>query len=180
MNLKTQNIVICGLFAAITAVLAQISIPLPFTTVPLTMQIFAVALAGLLLGSKRGFVAILIYVLLGAIGLPVFAQMSGGLGVLLGPTGGFLLGCPFMAFVIGYVSERTSSKLYILLSMVLGLGVVYITGTIMYSVVTNSTIKDSIMYCVVPFVVVDLIKLFLATSVGVLVSKRVNIGVKSC
>ena len=144
------------------------------------MQIFAVALAGLLLGSKRGFVAILIYVLLGAIGLPVFAQMSGGLGVLLGPTGGFLLGCPFMAFVIGYISERTSSKLYILLSMVLGLGVVYITGTIMYSVVTNSTIKDSIMYCVVPFVVVDLIKLFLATSVGVLVSKRVNIGVKSC
>ena len=180
MNLKTQNIVICGLFAAITAVLAQISIPLPFTTVPLTMQIFAVALTGLLLGSKRGFVAILIYVLLGAIGLPVFAQMSGGLGVLLGPTGGFLLGCPFMAFVIGYISERTSSKLYILLSMVLGLVVVYITGTIMYSVVTNSTIKDSIMYCVVPFVVVDLIKLFLATSVGVLVSKRVNIGVKSC
>ena len=180
MNLKTQNIVICGLFAAITAVLAQISIPLPFTTVPLTMQIFAVALAGLLLGSKRGFVAILIYVLLGAIGLPVFAQMSGGLGVLLGPTGGFLLGCPFMAFVIGYISERTSSKLYILLSMVLGLGVVYTTGTIMYSVVTNSTIKDSIMYCVVPFVVVDLIKLFLATSVGVLVSKRINIGVKSC
>ena len=180
MNLKTQNIVICGLFAAITAVLAQISIPLPFTTVPLTMQIFAVALAGLLLGSKRGFVAILIYVLLGAIGLPVFAQMSGGLGVLLGPTGGFLLGCPFMAFVIGYVSERTSSKLYILLSMVLGLGVVYTTGTIMYSVVTNSTIGQSIMYCVVPFVVVDLIKLFLATSVGVLVSKRVNIGVKSC
>lgn len=180
MNLKTQNIVICGLFAAITAVLAQISIPLPFTTVPLTMQIFAVALTGLLLGSKRGFVAILIYVLLGAIGLPVFAQMSGGLGVLLGPTGGFLLGCPFMAFVIGYISERTSSKLYILLSMVLGLGVVYTTGTIMYSVVTNSTIKDSIIYCVVPFVVVDLIKLFLATSVGVLVSKRVNIGVKSC
>lgn len=180
MNLKTQNIVICGLFAAITAVLAQISIPLPFTTVPLTMQIFAVALTGLLLGSKRGFVAILIYVLLGAIGLPVFAQMSGGLGVLLGPTGGFLLGCPFMAFVIGYISERTSSKLYILLSMVLGLVVVYITGTIMYSVVTNSTIKDSIMYCVVPFVVVDLIKLFLATSVGVLVSKRVNIGAKSC
>lgn len=180
MNLKTQNIVICGLFAAITAVLAQISIPLPFTTVPLTMQIFAVALAGLLLGSKRGFVAILIYVLLGAIGLPVFAQMSGGLGVLLGPTGGFLLGCPFMAFVIGYISERTSSKLYILLSMVLGLGVVYTTGTIMYSVVTNSTIGQSIMYCVVPFVVVDLIKLFLATSVGVLVSKRVNIGVKSC
>ena len=180
MNSKTQNIVICGLFAAITAVLAQISIPLPFTTVPLTMQIFAVALTGLLLGSKRGFVAILIYVLLGAIGLPVFAQMSGGLGVLLGPTGGFLLGCPFMAFVIGYISERTSSKLYILLSMVLGLVVVYITGTIMYSVVTNSTIKDSIMYCVVPFVVVDLIKLFLATSVGVLVSKRVNIGAKSC
>lgn len=180
MNSKTQNIVICGLFAAITALLAQISIPLPFTTVPLTMQIFAVALTGVLLGSKKGFISILIYVLLGAIGLPVFAQMSGGLGVLFGPTGGFLLGCPFMAFVVGYISERTSSKLYILLSMVLGLIVVYAIGSIMYSLVTNSTIKQSIIYCVVPFVVVDSIKLLLATSVSALVSKRINIGVKSC
>ncbi len=274
MNLKTQNIIICGLFASITAVLSQISIPLPFTTVPLTMQIFAVSLTGLILGSKKGLISILIYLLLGAvlsqisiplpfttvpltmqifavsltglilgskkglisiliylllgsIGLPVFAQMSGGLGILMGPTGGFLLGCPLMAFVVGYVSERSSSKLYILLSMVLGLSVVYITGTIMFSVVTKSTIQESILACVAvsersssklyillsmvlglsvvyitgtimfsvvtkstiqesilacvaPFVVVDLIKLFLATSIGISISKRVNIGVKSC
>ena len=85
-----------------------------------------------------------------------------------------------MAFVVGYVSERSSSKLYILLSMVLGLSVVYITGTIMFSVVTKSTIQESILACVAPFVVVDLIKLFLATSIGISISKRVNIGVKSC
>lgn len=180
MNLKTQNIIICGLFASITAVLSQISIPLPFTIVPLTMQIFSVALTGLILGSKKGLISIIIYLLLGAIGVPVFAQMSGGLGILMGPTGGFLLGCPLMAFVVGYVSERSSSKLYILLSMVLGLSVVYITGTIMFSVVTKSTIQESILACVAPFVVVDLIKLFLATSIEISISKRVNIGVKSC
>ncbi len=69
MNLKTQNIIICGLFTSITAVLSQISIPLPFTTIPLTMQIFAVSLTGLILGSKKGFISILIYLLLGAIGV---------------------------------------------------------------------------------------------------------------
>ncbi|WP_122641197.1 biotin transporter BioY [Romboutsia sp. Marseille-P6047] len=175
MRLKTTDIVLSGLFAALTAILAQIAIPLPFTTVPLTMLIFSVALAGMILGSKRGFLSMVIYLLLGAVGMPVFAQMSGGIGILLGPTGGFLLGCPIMAFIVGFVSERYSSKLYVFVAMTLGLVMDYAVGTVMFSIITKVSIYQSILYCVAPFVFVDLIKIILAISIGVTVSKRIRL-----
>ena len=93
MKRKTLDIVYCGIFATITAILAQISIPLP-GGVPLTLQTFAVSLAGILLGSKKGFISILVYVLMGAIGLPVFSGFSAGIGAIVGPTGGFILSFP--------------------------------------------------------------------------------------
>ncbi len=104
MKLKTKELVICSIFASLTAILTQISIPLP--AVPLTMQVFAVALCGLVLGKRLGFISQIIYVLLGTIGLPVFAQFSGGIGIILGPTGGFILSFPIIAFVVGYFSEK--------------------------------------------------------------------------
>ena len=178
--MKTKDLVLCSIFAAITSILSQISIPIPFTTVPLTMQIFSVALTGMVLGSKRGFISIMIYLILGAIGIPVFAQMSGGIGVLIGPTGGFLLGCPFMAFIVGLVCEKSSSKIHIMLSMIVGLIVIYIIGIIMFSLITKSSLYQSLLACVLPFVLVDIIKLILAVSVGTTIVKRVKIGVKSC
>lgn len=178
--MKTKDLVLCSIFAAITSILSQISIPIPFTTVPLTMQIFSVALTGMVLGSKRGFISIMIYLILGAIGIPVFAQMSGGIAVLVGPTGGFLLGCPFMAFIVGLVCEKSSSKIHIMLSMIVGLIVIYIIGTIMFSLITKSSLYQSLLACVLPFVLVDIIKLILAVSVGTTIVKRVKIGVKSC
>ena len=104
MKLKTKELVICSIFASLTAILTQISIPLP--AVPLTMQVFAVALCGLVLGKRLGFISQIIYVLLGTIGLPVFAQFSGGIGIILGPTGGFILSFPIIAFIVGYFSEK--------------------------------------------------------------------------
>ncbi|MGL5692854.1 MAG: biotin transporter BioY [Peptostreptococcaceae bacterium] len=175
MKLNTKEIVMSGLFAAITAVLSQISIPLPFTTVPLTMQVFAIALCGVILGSKKGVIAISVYLLLGAIGMPVFANMSGGLGVLVGPTGGFLLGCPLMAFIIGKGSEKSLSISNIILHMILGLIILYITGIIMFSAVTKMGIYKSIVACVLPFIGVDLIKIGLATTIGIAVKKRVSV-----
>ena len=101
MKLTTREIILCGLFAALVSIFAQISIPLPFTTVPLTLQIFGIAITGLILGSKCAFISTLIYLILGGIGVPVFAQFSAGIGVLFGPTGGYLLAYPLMAFIIG-------------------------------------------------------------------------------
>ena len=173
MKLSTRQIILCGLFAALISILAQISIPLPFTTVPFTLQIFGIAITGLILGSKCGFISTLIYLILGAIGIPVFANFAGGISVLFGPTGGFLLGYPLMAFIIGYAKEKFNSNFIISISMILGLAIVYTLGTIMFSFITGNTILQSLIYCVVPFIAVDILKLILAYIIGETVCKRV-------
>lgn len=178
MKLKVKDMVLVGLFAALTAVLSQISIPIPFTTVPLTMQIFAVALVGIILGAKNGFISMIIYLLLGSIGMPVFAELSGGIGILLGPTGGFLLGYPFMAFIIGFVSQRYHYKVYIFIGMILGLVVDYLMGTIIFSLAMRTSIYESLLMCVLPFILLDMIKIILATSVGITINKRIQVGVR--
>src|ERR687883_1886220 len=90
-----------ALMAAVTAVAAQIAIPLPFSPVPFTLQVLAVILSGLLLGPRYGALAQAVYVLVGTVGVPVFAGFSGGLGVILGPTGGYLVSYPIAAAVAG-------------------------------------------------------------------------------
>lgn len=112
-KISVQDICCIALMAAVTVVMAQISIPMPMG-VPMTMQTFAVTLAGVILGSKRGGLSILVYVLLGAIGLPVFAGFSGGIQNLVGPTGGFLISFPIMAWLIGVgVEKRKRTGMFI-------------------------------------------------------------------
>src|SRR5215211_4890498 len=95
--------------AAVTAVTAQITIPLPFSPVPFTLQVLAVILSGLLLGPRYGALSQAIYLLIGAIGVPVFAGFSGGLGIVLGPTGGYLLSYPAAAAVAGLATRAATS-----------------------------------------------------------------------
>src|ERR1700685_1407193 len=95
----------------LVALCAHITIPLPFTPVPLTVQNFGVLLVGLLLGSRRGFAALALYLAEGAMGLPVFSPVGpGGIAQLIGPTGGFLLVYPFVAFLAGYIFERRTKS----------------------------------------------------------------------
>ena len=157
MKLSTRQIILCGLFAALISILAQISIPLPFTTVPFTLQIFGIAITGLILGSKCGFISTLIYLILGSIGIPVFANFAGGISVLFGPTGGFLLGYPLMAFIIGYAKEKIQFKFYNFYKYDFRFRIVYTLGTIMFSFITGNTILQSLIYCVVPFIAVDIL-----------------------
>ena len=98
--------VFAALFAALTAAVAWFKIPLPFTPVPITLQTLAVLLSGAVLGSYYGALSMIIYLIVGAIGLPVFAGGSSGIGVLLGPTGGYLLSYPIASFVIGKMLEK--------------------------------------------------------------------------
>ena len=99
-NTRTKDLTIIALMAAVTVIMAQIAIPMP-AGVPMTLQTLAVTLAGVILGAKRGAISMLIYLLLGAVGLPVFSGFRGGLAMLVGPTGGFLISFPIMAFIIG-------------------------------------------------------------------------------
>ena len=167
MKLKTKELVICSIFASLTAILTQISIPLP--AVPLTMQVFAVALCGLVLGKRLGFISQIIYVLLGTIGLPVFAQFSGGIG-------GFILSFPIIAFIVGYFSEKFKSTIGIMFGMICSLLISYIIGTLQFCIVTNSDFIKGLTICVAPFIIVDIIKLSLATLVGKSILRRVNFG----
>ena len=105
---NTKTIVMIGMFAAVLAVLSQISIPMP-SGVPVTLQTFAVALTGFILGWKYGAISVGIYILLGTVGVPVFSNFSGGLGALFGKTGGFIWGFLFLAGFCG-VSHITKKK----------------------------------------------------------------------
>ena len=176
MKLSTKDLILCGIFASITAILSQISIPLPFTTVPLTMQTFAVGLTGVILGAKRGFISQLIYVLVGAGGLPVFAQMTGGMGLVLGPTGGYILGFPLMALIVGYFKDKFDSKIAIIFGMILGLLVDYTLGTAMFIFITKMTVVQALLACVVPFIPLDLVKVVFVSVIGTTLSKRLYLG----
>ena len=165
MKLKTKDLALCALFAALIAVCAWISIS---ATVPFTLQTFAIFAALGLLGGKRGTVAVAVYLLLGAIGVPVFAGFQGGIGALLGTTGGYLLGFLLTALIEWGMEARFGSKTGVfLLSAVLGMLVCYAFGTAWYLVVYARTkgaisLATALGWCVVPFLIPDAVKIALA------------------
>ena len=103
----TKSLILCSFFAALTGVLSIVSIPLPFSPVPVNLALLSVYLAGGLLGPKNGSISLVVYVLLGAIGLPVFHNLTGGLSILLGPTGGFIIGYIAAAFLVGLFHKKS-------------------------------------------------------------------------
>lgn len=171
-SLATKDLCMIGLWAAIIAVLAQISIPMPMG-VPMTMQTFAITMAAIVLGSKKGFIATGIYVLLGAIGLPVYAGFSGGISYIVGVTGGFLISFPLMAFIIGLGAEyRNKIKFGFTLGIVVGTLSNYIIGVIMFCMLTGSSVGVGITACVIPFIPTAIIKAVVAAVLGLKVRTR--------
>ncbi len=166
MKLSTKEMTVCALFASLTSVMSQISIPLPFTIVPFTMQLFAVALCGLILKPKLAFISQLIYILMGSIGIPVFSQFSGGIGIVLGPTGGYLWAFPIAVFIISYIIKKYDFIFTKIIAMTCGLISIYVLGTIQFSVVTGMTVIDSIYMAVAPFIILDIAKFYLAIVVA--------------
>lgn len=162
-----------ALMVAVTAAAAQIAIPLPFSPVPFTLQVLAVILSGLLLGPRYGALSQALYVLVGAIGVPVFAQFHGGLGVVLGPTGGYLLSYPFAAAIAGLAAHAAANsprRRALTRSFVwgtIGLAVIYALGAAWLSVVADLPVAAAVAQGVLPFVVFDVIKVGLAALVAV-------------
>ena len=159
-----------ALCAAFTAVMAQISIPMSLG-VPTTMQTFAVMLAGMVLGSRRGFVSVLVYALLGIAGIPVFAKLSGGLGILFGPTGGFILSFPVMAWITGLGAERGGCWAAAA-GLLAGTAVNYAGGLLIFCLITGQSMEAAFMACVLPFIPTDVIKMFFAALIGVKLRAR--------
>ena len=162
---KTYDIVYIAVFAVIMAICSWISIP---AAVPFTLQTFGVFVAVGVLGGKRGTLSVLVFILLGAIGVPVFAGFSGGIGVLAGTTGGYIIGFLFSALVMWAMESLWGKKPVIqILSMVVGLVVCYAMGTIWFMVVYTRTtgavgLGTVLGWCVIPFIIPDLVKIALA------------------
>ncbi len=166
---KTYDMAYIGLFVGLMAVCSWISIP---TAIPFTLQTFAVFLAVTILGGKRGTLAIVVYLLLGMVGVPVFAGFSAGPGALFGTTGGYLIGFIFSGLLMWLMERIADRKLWVqMLSMLFGMVTYYVVGTVWFMVVygnTNGSVSllTALGWCVFPFVVPDLVKAALALSFG--------------
>ncbi|MBO5622289.1 MAG: biotin transporter BioY [Butyrivibrio sp.] len=176
-NVKVLDLVYIAIGAALIAICSWISIP---TAVPFTLQTFAVFFVLLLLGGERGTIATLVYILLGAIGVPVFAGFSGGIGVLFGSTGGYIIGFLFVGFIYMLFTKFFKKNLVIkIVALVLGLTVCYAFGTVWFMhVYMQSNGEIGLLavlgWCVFPFIIPDLLKMALA----VVISKRIEPVIK--
>ena len=173
-SIRIRNLCLIGLFTAVISIMAQIVIPMPFG-VPFTMQTFAITLAGIILGSKNGAIASIIYVMLGAIGLPVFANFTGGWQSIVGPTGGFLLSFPIMASIIGLGTElRNKWKGFSIIAVTIGTLLNLVCGTLMFCHLTQTTFLVGFTTCALPHVPGTIVKAILAHLLGLNIRRRLQ------
>jgi biotin transport system substrate-specific component len=145
------------------AVLAQVSVPLPFTPIPLTGQTFGVLLIGSALGAKRGLASVILYILIGALGMPFFAGGASGWHVLVGATAGYLVGFVFAAYLIGLLAERGLDRAFrtSFIPFLIGTLVIYIFGSVWLTFILGN-FNRAILVGILPFLFGDVIKLILA------------------
>lgn len=162
-----------AMFGAVTAVGAFIIIPLP--PVPITLQTLFTALSGSLLGGSLGALSQVIYVLLGIIGLPVFAGGKAGLGVLFGPTGGYLIGFIVGSYIIGKLIEikKDAGIFLIAIAMIIGFLVLYAIGVLHLSVVGKLSFAKAVSVGMIPFLIGDAVKIVVATFVTLKLRNRI-------
>lgn len=177
---NTRNLVLCAMCAAITCILAPLSIPLT-GGVPVSLATFSVMLSGVLLGGPLGALSQLIYVLLAAVGLPVLAGWTGGLGIVLGMTGGYIIGYIPCAWLTGLIYKKygvTAKKPVKILSMILGMTAgniaLYVIGTAWYMFITEMTLKASLAACVIPFIPGNIIKMAAVIIIGLPVENAIR------
>lgn len=157
---RLQKMSFTAICAAIIIICTWITIPMP-SGVPITLQTFAIAFCGFFLGSKYAPITVIVYLMIGAVGLPVFSGFSAGAGVLFGPTGGFLWGFIVMSIICG-LSANVKSKLLCVLFSAIGLALCHLMGVIQFSVVTKQPLLSAFLMVSLPFLLKDGISLVIA------------------
>lgn len=171
------DIVYIGMFVALIAVSSWISIP---STIPWTLQTLGVYLTVLILGGKRGTMAVLLYILVGLLGIPVFSGMRAGVNVLFGLTGGYIIGFVFLALCMWMMEKMTYTLVGLIFSMLIGLIACYSFGTIWFMMIYHQSVGtidvlSVLNLCVFPFVIFDLIKICIAVMISRRIQKHINI-----
>jgi biotin transport system substrate-specific component len=157
-KLTIRELAHIAIFTAIIAICAQIRFPMPFG-VPLTLQTFAIMLAGVVLGMRNGTIAVTVYVLLGIAGAPVFQSFTGGPAVVFGPTGGFVLSFPLMALLAGIGAKR-NNNIWLILWLVAAVTLNYICGMAVFGLITGNTLA------VLAFIPLDTVKIIMVAVTG--------------
>lgn len=166
-KIRTKQMVLIALMTAVTCVLGPLSIPLPFSPVPISLTNFAIFLAIFVLGMKSGTISFIIYLLLGAVGVPVFSSFRGGFQVLAGPTGGYLIGFIFLALIMGFALDHFDRKLVpTIIGMIIGMVVCYAFGTVWLAKLLSLSFKEGLMMGVIPYLAGDAAKIIIAAIVG--------------
>jgi len=173
-NLSIRGMIYASVFGAVTAAGAYIIIPLP--PVPITLQTLFLYLAAALLGGRLGALSQAVYLLVGIIGLPVFAGGKAGLGVLLGPTGGYLIGFIAGAYVIGKLVEikKAPGLIWIASALVAGTCVIYLLGVLQLMIIAKLPMDKAITVGVLPFLIGDALKIAAAAFITMKLRGRVR------
>lgn len=170
-NNRLKLMIVAALFAAIIAVAAQIMINIP--PVPFTLMTIAVMLTATILGAKYGTLAVTVYVVMGVIGIPVFAGMKGGFGIVLGPTGGYLIAIiPAALFVGWYLETFGHTKVQAIIANMIAVFIILVLGTIWLKVVADLPWIGAFKGGMLPFVLPDLAKAIAAAILGILIRNR--------
>jgi len=170
-KMSIRELCYIAIFVAIISVSAQIVVPLG--PVPFTLQVWAISLAGLILGPRNGTFATLVYILLGAFGVPVFAAMTGGFGVIMRQTGGFIVSFPLVSLLAGW-GDRKGGIVWVVIGLTLGSIVNLAVGLLWFSWVTGLSIVVSFGYAVAPFIVITIIR----TAALPFISKSIKLAMK--
>ena len=177
-KISIHGICFVALFVAIRSVLSSMTIATPWG-VPFTLQTFAVALAGCVLGRRYGCASTVVYIILGCVGVPVFAGMSAGIGVLAGPTGGYIIGFVFLTLLTGFsvfFYERKANLLLVLLLNVLGLAACHVPGVIWLKHVASMSWYSALCVGTLPYLVKDLVSMGVAFYAGIKIRKVLRVA----
>ncbi len=180
MNKKTVLMTQMAMMTGVLCIVAPVTIPLPFTPIPMTLTTFVLYLIASLLGAKKGVICVFLYLLLGIVGLPIFSGFSSGFITLAGPTGGYAIGYLPCVYFSGWLLERKmirKNKIGYFLCFACGTVCCYCFGTIWFVIMMSGTytIGQTLLICVVPYLFFDIIKMLGATITVLSIKQRIHI-----
>lgn len=172
-----RGMVFMAIFAAIICVAAPFSVQVG--PIPITLATFAIYLAGAILGGKRGMIAVIVYIMLGAVGLPVFSNFNGGFTALLGPTGGYIIGYIPLVFLTGIFAEMNYKKrrtmiFGMIFGMFLGTVALYTFGTAWFMIMTSSSLGRALALCALPFIPGDALKIVCVSAIAMPIKSKLS------
>jgi biotin transport system substrate-specific component len=173
--MKIRIMVFTALFAAVLCVVSPFSIPLPFSPVPLSLATLAIYLAASVMNWKTGTLSVILYVLIGLVGVPVFSKFGAGVQQIVGPTGGFIVGYIPMALAIGLMVDRLDPKKWVYpVSMVIGTVILYACGTVWFMISLDATLTKALTACAIPFLPGDAAKIVVASIIAPILRKALK------